>query len=181
MLVGAPGTGKSYLARRLAADLSAQLIATDRVRRLLFAEPRYTGGEHAAVYGWCHTLIHSALRTGHSVVFDATNLLEQRRRRVYDIVDGCQAELLIVWTTCPPRVVQERLLRRRDTFDPDEEDVSEADWDVYLELRRKVEPIRRPHVIVNTSSDLGTVVRRLLDRLRVAQADQAEVSGPGAG
>jgi uncharacterized protein len=166
MLVGAPGTGKSRLARRLASELSAQRIETDRVRKQLFAEPRYTGGEHAAVYGWCHTLIRSALRTGHHVVFDATNLEERLRRRVYEIADTCEAELMIIWTTSPPRVVQERMLRRREALD--EEDASDADWNVYLELRRRADPIRRPHFVLNTSADTSTVVRRLLQRAQCA-------------
>jgi len=160
MLVGAPATGKSRLARHLASQLSAQLVETDRVRKQLFSEPRYTGGEHSAVYGWCHTLIRSALRTGHNVVFDATNLEERRRRRVYEIADDCQADLVIVWTTCAPRVVQERLLRRRERLD--EDDASDADWSIYLDMVRRADPIRRPHTVINTATDFGTVVRRLL-------------------
>src|ERR1041384_6644914 len=91
LLVGAPATGKSRLARRLAGALHAQVIESDRVRKQLFAEPRYTGGEHAAVYGWCHTVLKSSLLVGRSVIFDATNLEERVRRRVYDIVEDCKA------------------------------------------------------------------------------------------
>jgi predicted kinase len=171
MLVGAPGTGKSRLARRLAAALSAQRIETDRVRKQLFPEPRYTGGEHAAVYGWCHTLTRSALRTGHNVVFDATNLEERLRRRVYEIADDCAASLIIVWTTSPPRTVQERMLRRREALD--EEDASDADWNVYLELRRRADPIRRPHLVLNTATDTSTVVRRLLERAVATERAEA--------
>jgi predicted kinase len=166
LLVGAPATGKSRLARRLAAALRAQVIESDRVRKQLFAEPRYTGGEHAAVYGWCHTILKSALVVGRSVIFDATNLEERVRRRVYDIVEDCEARLAILWVTCPPAVVQERLLRRQQRLDAD--DVSDADWPVYLDLRRKAEPIRRPHVVINTAVSYDTVLERFIADLREA-------------
>lgn len=164
MLVGAPGTGKSRLARQLGAALDAQIVESDRVRKQLFAEPRYTGGEHAAVYGWCHTILESGLAVGRRVIFDATNLEERTRRRVYDIAERTNARLTIVWVTSPPGVVQERMLRRHEKRD--ENDLSDADWSVYLQLRRKADAIRRPHLVVNTATDTDTVVHRLLARLR---------------
>ncbi|TMF01441.1 MAG: ATP-binding protein [Chloroflexi bacterium] len=164
MLVGPPASGKSRLARRLGSALDAQVVESDRVRKQLFAEPRYTGGEHAAVYGWCHTILRSALVVGRNVIFDATNLEERRRRKVYSIAEQCDARLAIIWVTCPPSVVQQRLLRRQ--LREDKDDLSDADWPVFLELRRKAEPIRRAHVVLNTAADYETVLQRLLDTLR---------------
>ena len=161
-MVGAPGTGKSRLARRLGAALDAQVVESDRVRKQLFREPRDTGGEHAAVYGWCWNLVRSALAVGRSVIFDATNLEERVRRRAYDIVESTDARMLILWATCPPAIVQERLVRRLEARD--EDDVSDADWYVYLDLLRKAEPIRRPHIVINTAVENETLFRRIVAR-----------------
>jgi predicted kinase len=123
------------------------------------------------VYGWCHTLLRSALLVGRSVIFDATNLEERVRRRVYDIAESCGARLEIIWVTCPPAVVQERMLRRRMRLD--EDDASDADWLVYLELRRKAEPIKRPHTVLNTAAGFETLFERLVARLREEKASNA--------
>lgn len=173
LLVGAPGTGKSTLGRRIASRLQAELVQTDRVRKLLFPEPRYTGGEHAAVYGWCHTLIRSILRVGKAVVFDGTNLEERGRRRLYEIADATRARLVIVWTSCAPSVVQERMLRRHAAREQD--DLSDADFGIYLLLQHKAEPIRRPHLLVNTAADLEPIVERI-----VRQAS-GQTGGPTSG
>lgn len=116
------------------------------------------------MYGWCHTVLKSALLVGRSVIFDATNLEERVRRRVYDIATECDARLAIVAVGSPPSIVQERMLRRQDRLD--EHDVSDADWFVYLDLRRRAEPIRRPHLLINTSVDFTTLYERLIMRLR---------------
>jgi predicted kinase len=168
MLVGLPGTGKSRLARRLGSAVGAQVVESDRVRKQLFAEPRYTGGEHAAVYGWCHTVLRSALLVGRPVIFDATNLEERVRRRVYDIAEQTNARLAILWVACPPAVVQDRMLRRQEHLDDD--DLSDADWFIYLAMRRKMDPIARPHMVVNTATDYESLVRRLIERLSATPA-----------
>ena len=59
MLIGPPGSGKSFLARLLAARLGAILLQSDALRRQMFRPPRYTPAEHAAVYAPKSALGHS--------------------------------------------------------------------------------------------------------------------------
>jgi len=157
VMVGAPGSGKSYLAEALASELGAHLIQTDAVRKELFPLPRYTSQEATAVYGECHARIRAALRAGSRVIFDGTNLRERRRRVLYDLADTQVARLLIVAAYAPVEVIRARLERRMRSPSPG--DLSDADWSIYLRLRKDADPIERPHIIVNTQVGFGPIVR----------------------
>jgi predicted kinase len=159
IMVGAPGTGKSYLARTLSGALGAEIIQTDAVRKELYPEPAYTTAEAAAVYQVCHRRIAEALGRGERVVFDATNLRERRRRTLYQLAEHAQARVCIVVAYASDAVIRARLQQRAEGRDP--EDQSDADLAVYQRMRRDTEPVPRPHVIVNTAAGPGPVIRLL--------------------
>ena len=91
---------------------------------------------------------------------------------------------------CPPAIVQERLIRRHQMRD--EDDVSDADWYVYLELRRKAfaaeglfdeahkKPLPfLPEVIGVITSPTGAVIRDILHRLGDRFPRRCDVCLPG--
>jgi len=161
IMVGAPGSGKSYLGRTLSTALGAELIQTDAVRKELFPDPRYTSGEASTVYATCHRRIAAALGRGERVVFDGTNLRERRRATLYRLAERAGAKVVVVVAYASDEVIRARLRQRAERRDPD--DQSDADLPIYLRMRRDVEPVPRPHVVVNTATAPGPVVR-LLER-----------------
>ena len=172
IMVGAPGSGKSYLARMLGAALGAVLIQTDVVRKELYPDPQYTAAEHTAVYAACHQRIREALARGERVVFDATNLRERRRRTLYQMAERADAIVEIVVAYASDAVIRERLRGRAEGVDP--EDRSDADLGVYLRMRRDTEPVPRPHVVVNTSAAPGPAIRLLERQLSERPAGPVE-------
>lgn len=170
MLVGRPASGKSYLGRRLAERLAIELLQTDALRRELFPRPRYTGAEHGAVYAEAHRRMGAALRMGRSIIFDATNLEERKRRVVYRIADEAGARLVIALAYAPRELILDRLAARQAGADP--LDRSEADWAVFRRLGRP-EPISRPHLLVNTALDLGQAVELIAARARLGARARA--------
>jgi hypothetical protein len=44
---------------------------------------------------------------------------------------------------------------------------------VYLDLRRRAEPIKRPHVVLNTAADYDTLFQRVLSSARAGE-DEAD-------
>jgi predicted kinase len=164
MLVGLPGTGKSTLARRLAEELPAIIIESDQVRQMLFDPPRYSAEESRRVHLVCHILMGWYLRHYYHVVYDATNLYEYHRQLVYRLAEHSGARLLVAEITAAEEVVRRRLAPRRGELpDPRRRgDYSDADWDVYLSMRRRAEPIRHEHLTLDTSQgDLDGAIEKL--------------------
>lgn len=160
LLCGLPGTGKSHLAALLRERLPLVRVASDHIRRVLFPEPRYTPAEHCAVHATCQELVDQLLREGHSVVLDATNLAHRHRQRYYQLAEQHGAKLLILHTTAAPEVIRRRLQERGEGLLPAYD--SAADWEIYQQYSEKMEPIRRPHRLVDTSGDLTPVVEDLV-------------------
>jgi predicted kinase len=159
VMVGVPGAGKSVLAREVAAAVDADLIQTDAVRKGLFPRPRYTPKETRTVYAVSHRRLAAALRAGRRVIFDATNLQERTRTILYRIAERHAARLLVLVAYAPEPVIRARLARRGQRLDP--HDLSDADWTIYLGMRRTAEPVGRPHVVANTCVSPGPVLRLL--------------------
>ncbi len=169
MLCGLPGTGKSTLARRLADGLPAVVVESDRVRQKLFAPPAYTGEESQRVHQVCHILIGWYLRHYYHVVYDATNLYKYHRGLVYRLAARSGACLVVVEVTASDDVVRERLAPRRRTHPAvrAQKDYSDADWGVYVRMRRRSEPIQHDHIVVDTSDgDVERAVGCVLDAVR---------------
>lgn len=164
MISGLPGTGKSYLARKLVERLPFVVIETDFVRKTLFPKPTYTVQESGWVHGTCHDLIRRLLTRGVRVIFDATNLIEYQREMIYHLAEKAGARLMIVKTIAPEEVVRERLKRRREELTP--QDVSDADWRVYKRMSSRQQKIGRSHLVIDTSGDIDEAVNKILHIMR---------------
>ena len=161
MVSGLPGTGKSYLARKLAEREPFVVLEADFVRKTLFPQPTYTAWESHWVHRTIHALIRKFLAKGLRVIYDATNLIEYQRGMVYHIADKAGARLVIVVTVSPEEVVRERL-RRRHEGQRDLGDISDATWQIYKRMARRQQAIRRNYLVVDTSQDLDQAIRKVL-------------------
>lgn len=157
---GLPGTGKSYFCRRLTERLPFPILESDALRKVLSPSPNYSPGESNRLFGACHLLIEELLRRGISLIFDATNLVERHRERLYQIADRIGARLIIVRVEAPPELVRQRLQDRSAGVDP--EGKSEADWRVYQKMMTSVQRIRRNYFAVDTSNDITPVINKIV-------------------
>jgi len=161
---GLPGTGKSFFCRRLAEKLPFYILESDAMRRALFPSPDYNAAESARLFAACHNLIEELLGKGVPLIFDATNLSERHRERLYHISDRTGARLILVRVEAPPTVVYERLRARSEGDNP--ENKSDAGWEVYSQMKPGVEKIQRNHFVVDTSRDITPVIDKIIRIIR---------------
>lgn len=157
---GLPGSGKSYFCRRLSQRLPFPILESDALRRLLSPTPNYSRGENDRLFRACHLLIGELVRRGIPLIFDATNLIERHRERLYHIADSVGARLIMVRVDAPPELVRQRLQDRLSGVDP--EDKSEADWMLYQKMRASAQRIRRNHFAVDTSRDIAPAIDKIV-------------------
>ena len=161
MLAGLPGVGKSAFARKVTSCCSFLKVESDRLRKALVPQPQYTPDEHRRVFRACHRLLDELLGQGYPMLFDATNLTERNRRPVYAIARKRGVPLAIAVVTAPPEIVRQRLRDREAGLDP--ETWSDAGWDIHSRMAPAWEPVRRPHIAVDTSEDITPALRQVLD------------------
>ncbi len=130
---GVSGSGKSFLATRLAPTLEAIHIRSDAVRKHLAGVP--LDEHHHAVYSEEHTratydelerLGYLLCAGGQAVILDATFLDSIRRKRVLRRARKNGTPTAIIFCTSTPAELERRIRKRQG-------DVSDATVDVMLE------------------------------------------------
>jgi uncharacterized protein len=154
---GLPGTGKSYLCRRLVKNLPAVLLESDALRKALFASPDYSSEESNHLFRDIHLLVERLLMKGIPVILDATNLSEKNREYLYGIADRLKVKLTLVRVSAPLELVRQRLQARQ----ADPTNKSDADWNIYRRMQPTEEEIRRKHYTVDTSQDISSIIDKI--------------------
>jgi predicted kinase len=157
---GLPGTGKSYLSRKLSERIPACIVETDAIRKSLWEKPVYDVEESAFLFKICHELVYGLLKQGITVIFDATNLIEYHRERLYNIGERTNAKIIVVATRVPEKVVKRRLDTRK--YQTAAIEKSDADWSIYETMKPGMQKIGRNFISANTSGDLTQVINKII-------------------
>ena len=101
------------------------------------------------------------MNQGISVVLDATNLAERYRIKLYNIAKRINAKFILVKTDASPNIVRERLEARKF----DSLNLSDANWNVYLDMRPRAEKVRHEHFVVDTTKDILPMINRIINEI----------------
>jgi predicted kinase len=136
--------GKTTLAKELAPLIDALLLSTDKIRKELIPEPKYTREEKELIYNVMLLVARYLHGSGVNCILDATFTKEKSRKEARARLGVPPNQIYLVECVCPEDVVISRLKTRRL-------DYSDADVAVYRNMKRVYEPVREGHIVVDTS------------------------------
>jgi aminoglycoside phosphotransferase family enzyme/predicted kinase len=143
-MVGLSGTGKSFVARAIAARCGAVLLSSDAIRResgsspgrAAYGEGGYTAAQRERVYARMFEEASKHLSRQRSIVLDATFLTRAQRDSAREISLSSGVPLVFMHTVAPDEMVRERLAARMAAAD-----TSDARWDTYLAQQERFDPL----------------------------------------
>lgn len=157
IVFGLPGSGKTYLASRLAERLQATYVSTDVIRKKLISVTTYSEQEKQSVYDRVLSEVSRALPKERIVVVDGT--FHRKITRVMfaeyfnEICNTCFIEV-----RAEESLVSQRLAKKRKD--------SDADWEVYLKIKTEWQALPQAHLVLHsTNSNIEHLLYQSLEYL----------------
>jgi predicted kinase len=148
---GLPGTGKSTLARQLAAHTGAILLRIDEIEAAMRRNgltPQQTG---ITAYSVAHDVAASHLQRGLTVIADAVNPVIEARNGWRDLANACSARHVVIETECPDHAEHQRRINSRTSDLPG---WTYPTWDQVRQQANEYQPRTDERLILDTTRPL---------------------------
>lgn len=145
MVMGLPGSGKSFFARRLSISLNAVYLGSDELRKQMGMMGKYQKQHKFKVYEVMIQEAENHLQKDLIVVLDATFYLKAIREKVAEIAKKNGAVCIPILVEAEEAVIKGRLSKPRAD--------SEADWEVYQKLKTEFEPLDGPLLALRSDNE----------------------------
>ncbi len=159
ILCGLPGVGKTTLARQIAPLIDADIISTDKIRKVLFKNPTYSKQERSIVWKTMILIAKQLNKRGVSCILDATFNREESRKEARRIIG--KKDFFIIQCSCPENVILDRLSKRKGGD-------SDAGIAVYKKMKRIFEPVLMPHIDICTDLSAKNNAQIILEQINHA-------------
>ncbi|MDT7830058.1 ATP-binding protein [Pricia sp. S334] len=156
LVLGLPGSGKSYFAERLAKRLDAEYVSSDRLRKQLFPEPTYSDLEKANVYYAMLKKMQETNAQERNLVLDATFHKKSTRQLFTKTARG---KTHFIEVCADEAIIKDRLKKSR----PD----SDADYQIHQLIKQQWEALEAPHLTLkSTNENIEALLQRALEYLK---------------
>ena len=143
IVLGLPGTGKTYFAQQLAERIAIPHFNTDQVRDELNLKGHYDGAAKQQVYDQLFQKALDAFEAHSAVIIDATFSQKHHREQIKKLTERKGQPLYFIKMTADEATIRQRVAQSRKD--------SEADFSVYQQVKQAFHPLEEPHLTLNSS------------------------------
>lgn len=159
MVMGLPGSGKTYFAKALAVRIGALHFNSDRIRKELSTEPGYSPEERILIYKTMYSRVCESLSQGKNVIVDATFSKKSYRSPYLNWAKEHELPVSIMILEASEQTTMDRVSKKR----PD----SDADFAVYQVIKAQYEPLAEDHLHLRSDEDsLEEMIRKAVDYMQ---------------
>jgi len=115
VLMGLPGTGKSYVADYLNRKYGFTILSGENFTFALFGTGKHSADKYILAYNVLRELSRRLIKQGYSIVIDGTNLKFIYRQQIYKDV-GLKFKTLLFYLFVDDKIALERTKRRGENY-----------------------------------------------------------------
>lgn len=110
-LMGIPGAGKTYFARKFSQTFKAPFIELEAIRRELTDDPIYSRKEDEVVARLARLQMDELLKTNHTILYEGGLEVRAERQRLAEYVEKLGYKPLFIWIQTEFNTAEKRSLR----------------------------------------------------------------------
>lgn len=179
LVVGMPGAGKSFFAKRFSETFGAPVVGFDRIRAELFAEPQFSPDENDLVNRLAAYQIEELLKTKRTFMIDGGCNAKTDRLRLGQIAKKAGYTPLVVWVQTHESTAKNRATKRSSRRADDQYNASLTPEQFEAFKRKFTSPVTENYVVISGMHTYGTQAKAVLRKLvagREAEASAAHTT-----
>ena len=174
VVFGLMGSGKTSLARALAAETGWPVISSDEIRKTIegippttrqwepFGKGIYSEEMSRKTYLEMRKQAEKILKQGRSVILDGSYKRQAERLALLELARKTRARIRFIECRAPLKTIRQRLFQRAG----DTEAISDGRWELFNLQRQDFDPVLDPvqskHLLVKTVRPPGQIIQKLI-------------------
>ena len=173
LVIGEPGSGKSFFARQFVEMFGAPLVSFDQLQFRLFSEPTYSQEESTIVTDVMKIQIEELVKTQKLFIVDGGMNSRVSRHNIQQLTKDKGYDTLVVWVQTDQATAKKRALQRdrRRSGDNLNHSLSE---DQFESIAKRLTPpqSREDVIVISGKHTFSSQARTVLKRLAANREDQ---------
>ena len=113
IMVGIPGSGKTFFAEQFATTFNAPAVFVDKIRETIYTNPNYSKEQEDATNKTALYCLNEILKSGRTIVFDGSANSRSERDQIAKLSRSAGYEPLFVWVQTDISTAQSRSLKAK--------------------------------------------------------------------